>query len=258
MQLTHAYLIGDLVLAIIFLLIYILRPELRRVMMYSGILYLVLTTPCFFILKFLSSDMAKSVTPGYWSPPTLFNLGQKTGGLAIEDELFIFFASALVAGLYDFIFRVKISKTVNKKMKKSHALLAGAAVGFAIYAFTPINAMYFLIILQSVGAGVLVWQRRDLQRHSLAAGLFFLVFYFVLYSIFNLLFPNFVPDYYNLQRTTHILIAGIPLEEYLYALSFGLLWGPIYEYEHRFIDKSNKRRSSRPRKLSLAVGAARR
>ncbi len=236
----YAYLTGTLVLAIIFMCVFFARKDLRKVMIYSGSLYLILTTPCFFLLGLINSDVAKSVTPGYWSPPTLFNIGQSTGGLAIEDELFIFFASALAAGLYDFIFNIKVNRTVNKKLKKSHALLVGMAVGFAVYAFTPINAIYFLIILQFFGSFVLLYQRRDLFIHSLTGGLFFLFFYFVLYSIFNLLFPSFVHDYYHLQHTSHIILLGIPLEEYLYALSFGLLWAPIYEYEHSVKDGSNR------------------
>jgi hypothetical protein len=238
----HAYLIGDLVLMLVFCLVLILRQDLRRVMLYSGTLYLVITTPCFFILKFLSSDIAKSVTPGYWSPPTLFNIGQRTGGLAIEDMLFIFFASALTAGLYDLLFNIRINKKSTNKLKKSHAILSGAVVGFAAFALTPINAMYFLIILQFVGAAVLIYQRSDLSIHSLAGGGFFLVFYFGLYCLFNLLFPSFVHDYYHLQRTSHVILLGIPLEEYLYALSFGMLWAPIYEYEHKLKD-SNRRQS---------------
>jgi|GEM_PF-575161 len=252
----YAYLIGDLAAVAIFAFLFFVRKDLRKVMVYSGILYLALTTPCFFILKLLSSDAAKSVTPGYWSPPTLFNLGQRTGGLAIEDELFIFFASAVVAGLYDYFFRVRVGGRTNKKMKRGHALLIGAIVGFAVFALTPINAMYFLIILQFVGAAVLIVQRRDLLVNSLRGGLFFLVVYFALYSLFNRTFPSFVPDYYHLQRTTHILIAGIPLEECLYALSLGMLWAPIYEYEHQVKDK--KRQKPGLRRLSLVVGGARR
>ena len=252
----HQYLIGDLVLAAIFGLLFFLRRDLRKVMAYSGLLYLLLTTPCFFVLKFISSDVAKSVTPGYWSPPTLFDFGQKTGGLAIEDVLFIFLASALSSALYELVFGVRVAKKASMKLKRSHALLTGVVVGFAAYAFTPLNAMYFLIIMQFVGAFVLVWQRRDLLMHSVAGGSVFLAFYFGLFSLFNLLFPYFVHDYYHLQNTSHILLLGIPLEEYLYAFSFGLLWAPIYEYEHRV--KDSKRRSLRLRKLSLAAASSRR
>ena len=101
---AHAYLIGDLVLVAIFALLFFLRRDLRKIMIYSGSLYLILGIPCFFLLKLFSSDIARTTTPGYWSPPTLFNLGQRTGGLAIEDVMFMFFASALIAGLYDLIF----------------------------------------------------------------------------------------------------------------------------------------------------------
>lgn len=252
----HAYLIGDIIIALLFGFVFYLRKDLRRVMIYSGFLYLLITTPCFFALKLLSHDVAKSVTPGYWSPPTLFNIGQKTGGLAIEDELFIFFASGLAAVFYDFLFATRVGYKRDRKIKKGHAILAGLIAGFAVYALTPINAMYFLIIFQFVGAVTLIVRRRDLFKHSLYGGIAFLFLYFVMYSLFNMLFPNFVPDFYHLQRTSHILVAGIPIEELMYGFTFGLLWSPIYEYEFRLKDKKSRKLGLR--RVFLAAATTRR
>jgi hypothetical protein len=255
---THAYLVGTIGLAVIFSFLCSVRKDLRRPMIYSGLLYAIFMTFCFVWLKILSQDPAKSVSPGYWSPPSLFDLNKKTGGEGIEDLLFMFFAPAIIAGIYELLFSIKINKKINKSLKRGHAILIGFVASSAIFAFTPINAMYFLIFLQLFGAAAIVWQRRDLLMHSIAGGILFTLLYGVLFAVFNLLYPSFISNFDHLQRTTHILFLGVPLEEYLYALSMGLMWAPIYEYMHQVKDRSNKHQSSRLRRVFLVAALTRR
>jgi hypothetical protein len=85
-----------------------------------------------------------------------------------------------------------------------------------------------------------------------------MMLYACLFTIFNFLFPHFINQYYHLEKTSHLVIFGIPLEEYLYGLSLGMMWAPLYEYEKRLRDKSNMRRPSVLRRISLAAGGARR
>lgn len=224
-------------------------------MIYSGLFYAIFMTFCFVWLKMLSHDPAKSVSPGYWSPPTLFGLNNRTGGEGFEDLLFMFLAPAIIAGVYELVFNIKVNKKIDKKLKKGHAILIGFIAGSIAFAFTPLNAMYFLIFFQFFGAMAIIFQRRDLIKHSIAGGLLFVLLYGVLFLVFNMLYPSFVSTYDHLQRTTHILVLGVPLEEFLYAFTMGLMWAPLYEYMHSV--KDSKRRSSGPRKLVLAAGATR-
>lgn len=256
----YAYLIGTIGLAIVFSFLCYLRKDLRRVMIYSGLLYLLYGFVIFLAIKLLSSDPTKAITPGYWGPPSLFNINGKTGGYGIEDALFSFFAGGIAACLYELTFKLRVTAKTNKKLRKGHALLFALLLSSVVFVSTPLNAIYFFIFLQFFGACAIIWQRRDLFLHALAGGTIFLVLYGLLFMIFKLLFPNFVPDYYHLQRTSHLLVAGIPLEEYLYALSLGMMWAPIYEYEFRLKDQkqNNRRQKSVRRRLLIAAGSARR
>ncbi|HET7529238.1 MAG TPA: lycopene cyclase domain-containing protein, partial [Candidatus Saccharimonadales bacterium] len=152
------------------------------------------------------------------------------------------FAPAIIAGIYELIFNIKVNTKIDRKLKKGHAILIGFIVGSFTFAFTPLNAMYFLIFFQFCGAAAIVWQRRDLLVHSIAGGVLFLILYGVLFAVFNLLYPSFISNYDHLHRTTHILFLGVPLEEYMYALSMGLMWAPLYEYEHRVKDRISESR----------------
>jgi hypothetical protein len=227
-----------------------------NVMLYSGLLYLSYGFVMFLAIKLFSSDTTKSITPGYWTPPSLFGINRKTGGYGIEDALFSFFFGAIAGGLFEIMFRLKVSKKTNKRMRKGHALLAALLAGSIFIALTPVNAIYFFIFVQLFGASLIIYQRRDLILHSFIGGFFLMILYAVLFAIFNFLFPHFIGQYYHLQRTSHLLILGVPLEEYLYALSLGMMWAPIYEYKHRV--KDSMQRSSGLRRLVPVAGGARR
>ena len=227
-----------------------------RVMTYGGSIYLVYMSACFLLLKVLSSDPTKAINPGYWSPPSLFNLNSRSGGLGIEDILFMFFVGAIAAGFYEIVFNAHMSKKPIKRFHKGHALLIGVLVGAFAYAFTPVSAIYFTVVVQFVAAFAIIIQREDLLKNSLTGATLFMLLYVACFSIFNFMFPDFLGRYYNLEHTSHIWLLRLPLEEYLYSFSLGMVWAPIYEYEHRF--KDSKRQSLRLRRASLAAAASRR
>jgi hypothetical protein len=126
---TYTYLVGTSVIIAVFVFLCCVRRDLRRLMLYGGGVYLAYMTGCFLLLRLLSSDPSKAINPGYWSPPSLFNLNHRTGGLGIEDIFFMFFVGAIAAGLYEIIFRSSITKRSSKKLKKGHALGLGVVVG---------------------------------------------------------------------------------------------------------------------------------
>ena len=76
----YEYLAGDLILAIIWSFFFFARKDLRKPMMWSGAAYIVLMFVSFAIWKtFGATIRLNPVVPGYWNPPTLFNLGLNTG-----------------------------------------------------------------------------------------------------------------------------------------------------------------------------------
>ena len=58
----------------------------------------------------------------------------------------------------------------------------------------------------------------------------FLALYFVYFLTLIAMSPDYVEQVWNLQAISGILIIGIPLEELLFALSFGFIWSSIYEH----------------------------
>jgi hypothetical protein len=58
----------------------------------------------------------------------------------------------------------------------------------------------------------------------------FTVLYFVLFFLVLLLYPQFVPGYYNLPNLLGIYMVGVRTEELLFSASGGAIWSVAYEY----------------------------
>ncbi len=229
----YEYLVGILIMAVIWALAFIPRKDLRRPMIWSGIAYIVAITVWFFALRslFWLGYIDSSITPGYWHPDTLFGLGKITGGYAIEDVLFMFFAGGIATFIYEYFFKIRINikKTYKHHIRSPLIGLAGSVIFALIF---KVNLMYSLIVFGFIGA-IPIWiERKDLIRHSLMGGLVFTILYFLAFRMYITIFPDFIARFYNLKNMWGIMFLGVPIEELLYALSFGLLWSPIYEYEH--------------------------
>src|SRR3989344_8728543 len=105
----YEYLIGTGILFIIWTCCMIARPDLRRPMIWSGLIYAIISIIYFFVIvKIVSSFiyLGEGFIPGYWNPDTLFDLG-RTLGLSIEDILFAFFVGGIATMIYELLFRKK-------------------------------------------------------------------------------------------------------------------------------------------------------
>ena len=54
--------------------------------------------------------------------------------------------------------------------------------------------------------------------------------YFIFFFSFNLVYPGIVEQVWNLNAISGILILGVPLEELMFAVTFGGLWSSYYEH----------------------------
>jgi hypothetical protein len=224
------YVVGVIILGFVWLPFYLLRKDLRKDMVWSGLYYLVILSLGFVLIKLVAPNMPpeQTIVPGYWDPDTLFNLGRITGGYAIEDAVYIFFTGGIAAAVYETFFRKKLGRR-HVKHRPHYALILGAIAG-GLVGLMEVNLIYALIAFGFAVALVIWIQRRDLIQHSLAGGVSYLLVYIVCAFIFLNIYPDYITTYYRVANLSGILLFTIPIEEFLFALSFGLSWSPIYEY----------------------------
>jgi len=219
----NPWLTFSLLLLLIWFIIWLFKSSLRKEMFWVSLFTMPfgLTEPLF--------------VPEYWNPPSLFNLAAKTG-FDIESLIFCFAVGGIGAVLYEALVKVKHQKiSRHEKHRKKHrfhllALSSPVIIFLPLQLFTNLNPIYSASIAMFVGGIAAIFCRSDLKRKIEVGGVSFLALYFVFFLLFNLAYPNLVPEIWNLSAISGILLLGVPLEELMFAFTFGMLWSSIYEH----------------------------
>jgi hypothetical protein len=221
----YIWLIWSLLLLIPWGLIYFLieRKEIKRDMLLVSFWtsLLGLTEPLF--------------VPAYWAPPSLFNLALRTG-FDIESLIFSFGIGGIAFAIYYRIFHFSERKmSLSEKHNNHHryhmfALISAPVILAILLLFTPLNPLHSSIIAMTLGGIFSLYCRPDLKNKMIISAIMFLGLYFVYFLTLIMMSPGYVERVWNLKAISGILIVGIPLEELLFAVSFGFLWSSVYEH----------------------------
>jgi hypothetical protein len=220
---TYAYLLLSGSLFVVWLILYRARPDLRRqtLRISLGTMPLGLTEPLF--------------VPAYWNPPTLFGLAHRTG-FDLESLLFSFAIGGIVFAAYGTVFRTTPADSMTEERHDARhryhlAAVVAAPVVFVLFlVVTGLNPIYAAAVALVAGFVATLYCRRDLWDKMLVSGVLFLGVYFVVFAAFNLAFPGYVAAVWNLAALSGVHLAGVPLEELMFAFTFGLYWSSVYEH----------------------------
>jgi Lycopene cyclase len=202
--------------------LYLANPGHRKVMRWASLATAIfgLTEPIF--------------VPSYWNPPSLFELAQRTG-FDIESLIFCFAIGGIGCALYVTLTRRELAPVSPAERQRSRhrlhrlALLAPLFLFVPLY-FLPWNPIYPSLLCLLIGSIASVICRPSLKRKTLVGGLLF----FGLYGVFMLglrwLSPGYIEQVWNLRALSEVMVAGIPLEELVFGLTFGMYWTGVYEH----------------------------
>ncbi|HEX9756291.1 MAG TPA: lycopene cyclase domain-containing protein [Nitrospiria bacterium] len=219
----YAWLIWSLGFLGIWFIFYWARPALRKQMLRVSILTapLGLTEPLF--------------VPEYWNPPTLFDLAQRTG-FDIESLIFCFAIGGIGTVLYEMVVPVRhVPMTHKERIHPRHrfhiiALTSPIWVFISLMVGTEWNAIYSGSLAMFIGGISSLFCRPDLKAKIWVGGGIFLLLYFVFFHFLELAFPGYVERVWTLEALSGRFIWHIPLEEYLFAFTFGMMWSSLYEH----------------------------
>ncbi len=203
-------------------LLFAARPALRRRMLWASVLTAPfgLTEPLF--------------VPAYWNPPSLFDLAQRTG-FDIESIIFCSAIGGLGAAGYGALTPLPLQRMDHHARSlprhRSHllALLSPIVVFFALIGIDW-NPIYPGILALAVGAGMALLCRTDLWRNTLFGGGVFLALYAVFLLGLKWLWPGYIESVWNLSALVSWRPAGLPLEELLFGVAFGMYWSSVVEH----------------------------
>ena len=177
--------------------------------------------------------------PEYWNPPSLFNLAQNTG-FDIESLIFSFAIGGIGCVLYNLVTKEKLEPiNEEEKLHKRHrfhkyTMTVPVLVFLLLAIFTKLNHIYCGVAGMFAGAIAALWCRPDLKLKIWIGGILFTLLYFIYFTSLRLVYPSYIEHVWNFEEITEILVVGIPLEEYLFAFTFGMFWSSIYEHTHWF------------------------
>ncbi len=219
----NEWLIFSLGLLGIWFVIFLIKPSVRKEMFWVSLFTMPfgLTEPLF--------------VPEYWNPPSLFNLAARTG-FDIESLIFCFAVGGIGSVLYESVVRVKHEKMgkmgMHSKRHRFHrlALASPIIVFLPLEILTNLNPIYSASIAMFVGGVAAILCRPDLKKKIWVGGVLFLAIYFVFFFFFDLVYPGLVQEVWNLSAISGVLVSGVPLEELLFAFTFGMMWSSVYEH----------------------------
>ncbi|MEK7068067.1 MAG: lycopene cyclase domain-containing protein [Patescibacteria group bacterium] len=221
---TYAYLIFSLFLLGVWLIVFFSarsgsRPEIRRVSFWT--MWLALTEPFF--------------VPAYWNPPTLFDLARRAG-FDLESFIFCFAVGGIVVVMYEALLPARhVKMPAGEHRRGRHrfhfwAVVSAPIAFLLLLAATSFNPIYAAMIALVAGFFATWYCRPDLVSKMLVSGALFTGVYFVTFLLLNFTFPGYVQAVWNFAAISGVLISGVPLEELLWAFSFGLYWSSVYEH----------------------------
>ncbi|MDO8502012.1 MAG: lycopene cyclase domain-containing protein [Gemmatimonadaceae bacterium] len=222
MRYHYVWLIWSSAFLLPWIALYLSNPLLRTVMWRASLATAVLglTEPIF--------------VPGYWNPPSLFDLVQRTG-FDIESVIFSFAIGGVGVVLYNALTRTHLVPVPTEQrttpLHRFHtiALLVPFAA-FVPLALLPWNSIYPAITALVLGSTASVICRPRLAKKTLVCGALFLGFYAVFMLGLKWFAPGYIEQVWNLQALSGVLFGGIPLEELLFGTAFGLYWSGVYEH----------------------------
>ena len=238
---TYAYFILSAALFVVWLVLYGLRHDLRhRLLRVSiGTALLGLTEPVF--------------VPDYWNPFTILDLARRTG-FDLESLLFSFSIGGIVFAAYAVLFRVApVGSMAAERHSRRHqhhvlAVLSAPLLFTILTATTGLNPIYSSAIALVAGFFATLYCRPDLWPKMIVSGGLFFATYFLVFVLFNITFPGYVEAVWNLKAISGVRLMGVPLEELLFAFTFGLYWSSIYEHltwrRHRAVERVPMKRGA--------------
>lgn len=172
--------------------------------------------------------------PEYWNPPSLFDLARTTG-FDIESLIFCFGIGGIGAVSYNLLTRRQFALAEESERRSPlHRFhfwaLAAPFISFPILYLFRWNPIYPSIAAMLVGVFSAVLCRPDLARKTWGGALVFLVYYAIFLLGLEWTAPGYIERVWNTAALWGLNVAGIPVEELLFASAFGAYWAGVYEH----------------------------
>jgi len=205
MVLEHKYLLANLLGLLPLGVALLLARRLRNTAILCGA-----------ILSLYSPPVAWLYERVYWTPGHIFG-----GGWGIEDVMFCFHAGAIswLCALGPWGNRVQIFPVATVALQRLLLVSLFAAIGLTCFLVFGVTVTLAFLLVQTISTAILVILRPSYVRLIVSGAPLFIAYYFILLGLWRLLMPGFM-NMWNGTELTGAQFLGVPVEEYLWVLSF--------------------------------------
>lgn len=189
----YEYLKGVLILLVIWVVLYIVRKDLRREMVFGSILCAPLGITQLWY------------KPQYWNPQSLFNINPD-----IESFLFCFVVGGIAAILYEVVLNkhlVKARETKRELKIHQYSWFVVLLIGLFFFIFVmKTDFAYAATVAMALATLTIMISRRDLIKESIVGGILFMILFFLWeFVIATFIFPEAFATVWNFERLSGIL-----------------------------------------------------
>lgn len=214
----YSYLIANIVMLLIWLVLFLFRRDVRREMLFLS-----------FVVGICGLLTEPLYTVDWWRPLTITNTR-----VGIEDFLFGFWIGGISAVIYEEVFKKKIYiRKTKRRGHISYILFLFIGLGTIFYAsfyMLKLNSFYSSVVAL-VPLILFVWiKRNDLIIDSLATGLLVPLLGLLWFWIPEYLTPGWIEKYWLLNNLSGITLMKAPLEDLIWGFLVGAYVGPLYEF----------------------------
>lgn len=216
MDIKYSYLGYSLIFLFLWIIFYILRPDLRRRML----IFSLIVTP----LGPLSEIW---FLRDYWRRPTI------TGyPISIEDAIFAFAIGGIAYSIHKIFFNMTAVPSEDQPQR------GWLVIAFFVITFLPLVLLTDLLHVNSIFSStlslfliaVLTWVLRpDLLKSSIVSGLLIVVLFFFVYKGMQVIFPGAIEYWCTGCNPSGLRLSGINLEELLWDFAWGLAGSTMVE-----------------------------
>ena len=217
---VYVYLIGTGIYALLWVILFFIRKDLRRKMFFASL----------FAAPLGISE--RLFIPNYWIPQ--FQAIYLFKDLFLESFLFCFFLGGVVSVIYQVLFGEKLFEI--KDINPLLTLIAPILFLTYFLRIFKVNLMYYVFSSMFIGSFFVLFRMREKSKKIIYSAIINTLLYSIFYFILWYSFPE-LPASYQFQNLSGLLIGGIPIEEFLWIFSFALYWTPIYEIWKIYFEK---------------------
>tara|TARA_R110000823_G_scaffold95976_3_gene209204 strand:- start:391 stop:906 length:516 start_codon:yes stop_codon:yes gene_type:complete len=168
-------------------------------------------------------------------------------GSTLESLIFAFAVGGISSSIYPALVPVAMAPVAVEERHHSrhrwHKVVLWTPIVFFLFleVATPWNPIYTASLAMLSGGLANGLCRPDLWRPMLVGALIFTAVYFIYFSSLVAFYPAYVDHVWRLESLSGWLVAGVPVEELLFAGTLGLMWCSLYEhlYWHQYLPEAS-------------------